>query len=947
MPLHKIREFCKILSTNARDCVIIKYITARTGKILCAHAGMRMKKALLTILTAVALLAALYIPAAQKTVGVSAQSGNIDLELLMPETYEQYLELENPSDFAVNDNYIAIADAPASGNARIYIYDRSDPTAGYRVYEHTAPATLTSLQFYTYGQETHLYFVSSGTSTLISHFAIDASGDYTATPTSVSCVSFLIANNYLYYATSTGGNITVARMNMEGFDFVGPEETLSLPDGLTATNINPFFAQSYNTGDDTVYFSANSSICSVTGDSLTATEEWPIKDSIRSFAVVGAEDVYYSNTATPPYLFLYSNGVSSEISRNGSQVENVPSMRLVGDTLYLLCGKNLQTYNPSSGTFDDYEIGKYSVSDVRLGGRAEISAYGGHMVIADAGNERVSVYDSQTNSYAYLHNLGYTPGAVCAGKDIFLIADNEANKLYIYRYDALSQENTAPAAEAEIDLGSDMLDGAYSFGYFYLLTDGSESNAAIVTEDYQLTNVLFARSYSQIAADLLGNLYLMSGGAVYSTDKNDFSAGTVASRSIHTFESVPIDLAVDYTGLLCAITPDAVTTHKSTETESTVYSITEALDSLVYSAGTPRPQSFVFDVITGESYLLGDGFIAKVSGIGAASLHNLSAEGIYDDLFTAFPSADSAASGMLITAPAGTVAVTLNAETLNEPGRTVLDCGDYRRLESARTGVVLSQRAYGTIVLFHTGDETTSPIRHDYEICLLLNTDDSMLASGYFLTKGDGYDYTGSATVSNTVGVYRFPVMRIGTTADEGNTGNTYQTFGRIAQLSRGQQVTLLGYISDQNGALDSGYYFVSYTDSQGQTAYGYVPAAYILADGSGSAGGTQQISYRHLDRGERVTLYIGGDSANSSISLSNRELLKVYDDTLDEEGRIYVEYTQNNAHRTVYGGWIYESQLYEATPAVIAVLVVVCVVAIAVILSVCYLIFRKQPTLQ
>lgn len=908
-----------------------------------------MKKALLTILTAVALLAALYIPAAQKTVGVSAQSGNIELELLMPETYEQYLELENPSDFAVNDNYIAVADKPASGNARIYIYDRSDPDAGYRVYEHTAPATLTSLQFYTYGQETHLYFVSSGTSTLISHFAIDASGDYTATETSVSCVSFLIANDYLYYATSTGGNITVARMNMEGFDFVGPEETLSLPDGLTATNINPFFAQSYNTGDDTVYFSANSSICSVTGDSLTATEEWQIKESIRSFAVVGAEDVYYSNTATPPYLFLYSNGVSSEISRNGSQVENVPSMRLVGDTLYLLCGKNLQTYNPSSGTFDDYEIGKYSVSDVRLGGRAEISAYGGHMVIADAGNERVSVYDSQTNSYAYLHNLGYTPGAVCAGKDIFLIADNEANKLYIYRYDALSQENTAPAAETEIALGSDMLDGAYSFGCFYLLTDGSESNAAIVTEDYQLTNVLFARSYSQIAADLLGNLYLMSGGAVYSTDKNDFSAGTVASRSIHTFESVPIDLAVDYTGLLCAITPDAVTTHKSTETESTVYSITEALDSLVYSAGTPLPQSFVFDVITGDCYLLGDGFIAKVSGIDAASLHNLSAEGVYDDLFTAAPAADSAASGMLITAPAGTVAVSLDTDSLKDSGRTTLNCGDYRRLESARTGVVLSQCGYGTIVLFHTGDETTSPIRHDYEICLLLNTDDDMLASGYFLTKGDGYDYTGSATVSNNVGVYRFPVMRIGATADEGNTGNTYETFGLITKLERGQQVTLLGYIADQSGALDSDYYFVSYTDTQGQTAHGYIPAAYILTDGGGTNGATEQISYRQLKRGESVTLYLGGDPANSSITLSNREQLKVYDGKYDSEGRIYVEYIiyLTNGDKQIYGGYIDENQLYQATPAVIAVLVVVCVVAIAVILSVCYLIFRKQPTLQ
>ena len=43
----------------------------------------------------------------------------------------------------------------------------------------------------------------------------------------------------MFYATSTGGNITVARMDMQGFDFAGPEQTLTLPDGLTATNITP------------------------------------------------------------------------------------------------------------------------------------------------------------------------------------------------------------------------------------------------------------------------------------------------------------------------------------------------------------------------------------------------------------------------------------------------------------------------------------------------------------------------------------------------------------------------------------------------------------------------------------------------------------------------------------------------------------------------------------
>lgn len=881
-------------------------------------------------------MAALYIPAAQNTAGVSAQSGNIDLELLMPETYEQYLELENPSDFAVNDHYIAIADKPASGNARIYVYDRNDAAAGYRVYEHETDtnATLSSLQLYENGGKTHLYFVASGTQMFIHHIDLNAAGGYTAIPTSVSCASFLISGDYLYYSTVTSV-ITVARMDMQGFDFAGPEQTLTLPDGLTATNINPYFAQSYTAGDsDRIYFSANSAICSVTGDSLTATEEWSLSSSIRSFAVVGQE-VYYSTTALQPPLFVYSNGDSTEIRRNGEEVVNVPSMRLIGDTLYLLCGKNLQTFDPASDpasrTFEEYEIGKYSVSDVRLGGAATISAYGGNLVIADQANRRVMVYSSRTQSYSYLRGLSYIPAAVCAGEDCFLVADNEANRLYIYRY-----EDFSPLLESPFALSGDMLDGAYSFGSFYLLTAGTQHGAVIGQTDsgYQITPASLSGTFSQIAADLLGNLYLMNGGAVYPVSEENFRTGTVG-ESLHSFGSDAIDLAVDYTGALCAVTPDALLTYKD-RTPSTLPAET-ALAQLVYSQRKIEPASLVFDPITGDCYLLGDGFIATVQGLGLSSLCNLSAEGVYEDIFASSPAAGTAENGLLITAPAGTVAVTLDAATLEESTRALLDCGDYRRLDSERTGIVLSQQSYGTIVLFHQGDASVSPIRHDYEICLLLDTDAEMLHSGI-----DG-SVTGNATVSNAVGVYRFPAMRIGTTASEGNTGNTYQVFGRITQLARGQKVTLLGYVSDQQGALDTDYYFVSYTSEGGQTAYGFVPAAYILGEGSGGVSGTQQISYRRLDRGESVTLSQYGDPS-STIELSNRELLKVYDDTLDSEGRVYVEYSEGN---TLYVGWIYESQLYEATPAVIAVLVVVSVVAAAVILSVCYLLLRKQPTLQ
>ena len=59
----------------------------------------------------------------------------------------------------------------------------------------------------------------------------------------------------------------------------------------------------------------------------------------------------------------------------------------------------------------------------------------------------------------------------------------------------------------------------------------------------------------------------------------------------------------------------------------------------------------------------------------------------------------------------------------------------------------------------------------------------------------------------------------------------------------------------------------------------------------------------------------------------------------------IYAEYTDTNG--TLYSGYIEESALYRARESVVIVLVAVTLVTAAVLASVCYLILRKQPTLQ
>ena len=51
-----------------------------------------------------------------------------ELELFLPESYEQYLDLENPSDFAINEKYIAIADRRGDDKSVLFIYDFKQKT---------------------------------------------------------------------------------------------------------------------------------------------------------------------------------------------------------------------------------------------------------------------------------------------------------------------------------------------------------------------------------------------------------------------------------------------------------------------------------------------------------------------------------------------------------------------------------------------------------------------------------------------------------------------------------------------------------------------------------------------------------------------------------------------------------------------------------------------------
>ena len=132
-----------------------------------------------------------------------------------------------------------------------------------------------------------------------------------------------------------------------------------------------------------------------------------------------------------------------------------------------------------------------------------------------------------------------------------------------------------------------------------------------------------------------------------------------------------------------------------------------------------------------------------------------------------------------------------------------------------------------------------------------------------------------------------------------------------------------------------------------GTTRYGYVPANFVVE--YEPTGGVSETAFRYarLDRNESATLTeIGGIE---TVLLENEEELKVFYERTDENGFVYAVYSKEDANGTVrtYAGYIDPDILFEATPAVLVTLVIVLVATATILVSVCYLILRKPPTLQ
>lgn len=847
---------------------------------------------------------------------LATEENQTQLGLLLPESYEQYLELTAPTDFALSEKYIAVADKTTGQMASIYILDRAGNV--YKTFTFNTPNSITSLNFYSDGGTDYLFFVVPPNQV----YYLDLSAEsLTGTEQLLSGLApsvMLINGNEIFYSKTTEGSSSLFHATLNGLT-VG-NETNILDDEATLQTGNARFSLY----DGQVYVSENNKVYKCYADHIDTTTTAAITHNpIEQFAMIGQNQILYSDA----WNDLYYNNSTNMIQTNCSVIKYYQGK------VYVIYRDGISGIDVTQEKqeFNDYRIGKYANTENRIGQDAkDISLWGSRLVIADQANRRVLIYD-KTNAqspYSVIESVEFGQ-IVCAGKDTFAVSDT--SQVLIYDYDG-----TLKATLAKSLFDSVIHSIAYSYGNYYIVGEGNRNAyvfAETGTDSSALEDGVNLQSAAciSVTADIFGNLYVLQGASVYRYTTDTFGKG-VTGEHICTFSEPPVKILCDYVGNIYACTADSILRYSVADQKITDFEIGTELNALVYNNGASSAVSFALSFENSEMYILSDGFIAKTESFGIASINNLSAEQTYEKIFVNGTDQNTA-DNTLIRAHKNCVGIRLDFSAFTEDS-SVLPCGDYMRFSEEKIGTLLAETDDGVVVLFHDLQENdTNPITNrSYEIYLLpKGSDYESLGTQYYTQKGKNY----MATVSNDVGLYKYPAMYKFRTNSEGAA----EILGKIADLKQGTQVFVLGELNPGSDVLDAGSYSFILVKTESGDVYGFVPTAYLIQTGEGATAEGSFV-FRNLIEGAAVTLYRNTDT----LLLQNRERLQVYGEA-NESNLIFVAYV--DADGNTYTGWIEESLLEKEDSSIIAVLVIVPLVSAVVLFSVCYLILRKQPTLQ
>ena len=695
--------------------------------------------------------------------------------LISPQTYEEYLQLEKPSCFAVCENYTAIAD----GNT-IYVFDRDE--GEYKTYVHGTGSSqdqVKKMQFY---ESNTLYFADNATGDNL--YKLNADTLETATEIEdIACGTFLIAGEDLYFTNSSG---SLFATTLQDADNEQPKTSLLWDDVSSLAYYN-----------DELYFVRSDFYLHKINPKTVATPDaqktlFATLSQVSSMTICEGSLIY---TTVSGALHAYS---LADVTESGllfqTENEGYTDVYPFGERVYVTQTQKatIKEYSATEKKFTAFEISSNSSANHRLSNATDVSLCGNELYIADNGNRRLSIYDSATNSLTARFALDLDTS--------FIDADNET-VFASSKTELLVTSKTGEVLTRFSAFNGNIVGIANVYGTCYVATENNYFYAATNsdTNGWQITEVKKTSTHPPqlLAADAYGNLYIKSGVNAYVFTENEFMQADRNGKKL--LDTLPMDttkLAVDYEGNLYTLA-NGVYQYAKQADGSFLQTAIDVSERFVYG-DTHDITSLSFGIERNVTYLLMNGnYIIHTDKLHLPTVTNIPVNHADENIF-----AETEASFEIVKTKQNALLVAFDVEALK--GANVYPYLSYHRSTAEKTALKIGESSDGKYhVIAHFDTETSK-----YSTYLVVKEYCETIAAEDY-RKDYAKEEQTSAWLTNELSLYKFPYL----------CGELVVT----QNLPRGAKVTLLGEIVQ----LDHDYYRIAYTDENGNVKTGYIPQSY------------------------------------------------------------------------------------------------------------------------
>ncbi len=829
--------------------------------------------------------------AVEETITVDGEKA----ELVLPESYEQYLPLISPVSFAMSEDYITIADG-----STLYIYDRA--ANKYSEYQHKkypsmeGSCTISKVQIAKKEGERNDRIFFSDTDSHLYEYGTEGQEALSLEEMIVSDVpvtTFLIndTGTALYTANTVTemGTISLNRYTLE-------HEKLTTHDSkanASETGTNPILSAEGDTLfvsiSDTTVVSYDVSSNLIKQKVILLDSEKGHVDGLQSLCAFGGSIFYTVKNSSLNGLYRTENGTATLLSLGENANDGLSALGVYHGELYCIRNKSVHKLSVQedgegnvSAALTDYEIGSSSDSLNRLNGATDTVRAGNLLVTANKTSKRILIRSLSDRTREQIdcvdeNNSPYEPEMIATDGRIVAAASEKKVYLYVpyageYRLADTQECNNNITSVVCLYGACYFVTGGNGYGKIVRTASGESPGESIPTPDvYGLEggNVITRDANGAphaLAYDLYGTIYVMyQNGQVRTFTEETFcdqgENGTGLSVTVPTDAT---SLRADFQGNLYYLKDGKMYCNG----EEMPFAEIDGKDFVYTGEESKTPVSFALGFEDDEVYFLFGDFIVKsnAGALGFPSLGTISAEGIYDEVTKVHKKDEEGIS--LLDVKEHSIGIRVALEKLDKETAS-FPYSSYSRTNETERAVQLARTdGYRLVALYENKTYTVELFREEDLVVYGEEGEDPAFAPSW--TGENGTRYFAVDTF-----VYNYPCLSAARTNVQLPRGTKVQLCDVVLPV-KGDSVAPVA-VSVDNGGGENGFKFayVEYTDAEGNAAFGYLPLSFLSTiDPTGVQNETftlgtlkENVSFQDengeridVAAGEEVMLYDNGD---------------------------------------------------------------------------------------